>query len=99
MRPIGLHPQPKSKPKRRPIRFQRVNTLKDKQKLVEREVGQKLQPFLIMFLISLALLGGVGSRLAYLQLYQGAFLIIPVLIKVCEVPVGMESVRFKRNFK
>jgi penicillin-binding protein 2 len=72
MRPIGLHPQPKSKPKPRPIRFQRVNALKDKQKLVEREVGQKLQPFLIMFLISLALLGGVGSRLAYLQLYQGA---------------------------
>jgi penicillin-binding protein 2 len=73
MRPIGLQikSKPKPKVKYRPLRFERVTALKEKQKPVEREVGQKLQPLLIMGLITLVLLGGVGSRLAYLQLYQG----------------------------
>ncbi|NEO50023.1 MAG: penicillin-binding protein 2, partial [Moorea sp. SIO4A3] len=36
-----------------------------------RTVGRKYQSVVIMLLISLLLLGGIGSRLAYLQLVQG----------------------------
>lgn len=36
-----------------------------------RTVGRQYQSLVIMLLISLGLLGGVGSRLAYLQLVQG----------------------------
>jgi len=36
-----------------------------------RTVGQRYQSVIIMFLVTLALLGGIGSRLAYLQLVQG----------------------------
>ncbi|MBD1912978.1 MULTISPECIES: penicillin-binding protein 2 [unclassified Leptolyngbya] len=36
-----------------------------------RTVGQRYQSVVVMFFITLALLGGIGSRLAYLQLVQG----------------------------
>jgi len=36
-----------------------------------RTVGQRYQSVIIMFFVTLALLGGIGSRLAYLQLVQG----------------------------
>lgn len=36
-----------------------------------RTVGQRYQSVVVMFFITLALLGGIGSRLAYLQLMQG----------------------------
>lgn len=36
-----------------------------------RTVGKGVRPWLIMSLVSLALLGGMGSRLAFLQLVQG----------------------------
>lgn len=42
-----------------------------KRKETDKTVGGKYRPFLLMFLITLVLLGGVGSRLAYLQLEQG----------------------------
>lgn len=38
---------------------------------VNRTVGRKYQSLVVMFLITLTLLGGIGSRLAYLQLVQG----------------------------
>ncbi|MDT3675434.1 MAG: penicillin-binding protein 2 [Microcystis wesenbergii TW10] len=47
------------------------NKLQNKIKDKERLVGRQRQSWLIMGLISLVLLGGVGSRLAYLQLQQG----------------------------
>ncbi|HAC63863.1 MAG TPA: penicillin-binding protein 2 [Cyanothece sp. UBA12306] len=40
-------------------------------KQTNRTIGQKRQPWLIMILISLVLFGGIGSRLAFLQLFQG----------------------------
>ncbi|MGH2413561.1 MAG: penicillin-binding protein 2, partial [Microcystaceae cyanobacterium] len=40
-------------------------------KKTDRTVGQQRQSVLIMMLISLFLLGGVGSRLAYLQIIEG----------------------------
>lgn len=36
-----------------------------------RTVGTKAQPWLLMFLISIFLLGGISTRLAYLQLVRG----------------------------
>ena len=39
---------------------------------VNREAKQSHRAFLIMFLISVILLGGIGTRLAYLQLIDGA---------------------------
>jgi penicillin-binding protein 2 len=36
-----------------------------------RTVGRRYQSLLVMLLISIALLGGIGSRLAYLQLVEG----------------------------
>ncbi|WP_267383283.1 penicillin-binding protein 2 [Cyanobacterium sp. uoEpiScrs1] len=42
-----------------------------RQKQTNRTIGQKRQPWLIMILISLILLGGIGSRLVYLQLLKG----------------------------
>lgn len=36
-----------------------------------RTVGQQYQSLLVMILISVAMLGGIGSRLAYLQIFQG----------------------------
>ncbi|MEO1145559.1 MAG: penicillin-binding protein 2 [Cyanobacteria bacterium J06638_22] len=36
-----------------------------------RTVGQRYQSIVVMVLITLSLLGGIGSRLAYLQLVQG----------------------------
>jgi len=36
-----------------------------------RTVGRQYQSVLVMLLISLILLGGIGTRLAYLQLFQG----------------------------
>ncbi|HEY9698416.1 MAG TPA: penicillin-binding protein 2 [Trichocoleus sp.] len=36
-----------------------------------RTVGRQYQSLLVMLVISLLLLGGIGSRLAYLQLFQG----------------------------
>ncbi|YAI81403.1 MAG: penicillin-binding protein 2 [cyanobacterium endosymbiont of Rhopalodia sterrenbergii] len=42
-----------------------------RQKKTNRTIGQKRQPWLIMVLISLILLGGIGSRLVYLQLLEG----------------------------
>ncbi len=42
-----------------------------RQKKTNRTIGQQRQPWLIMILISLVLLGGIGSRLVYLQLFQG----------------------------
>ncbi|BBA78867.1 penicillin binding protein, transpeptidase [cyanobacterium endosymbiont of Rhopalodia gibberula] len=42
-----------------------------RQKKTNRTIGQKRQPWLIMSLISLILLGGIGSRLVYLQLLEG----------------------------
>ncbi|MDJ0566924.1 MAG: penicillin-binding protein 2, partial [Microcystis sp. M49629_WE12] len=47
------------------------NKLQNKIKDKERLVGRQRQSWLIMGLISIVLLGGVGSRLAYLQLQQG----------------------------
>jgi penicillin-binding protein 2 len=44
----------------------------EKQKQNERTIGQHRQSVFIMSLVSLVLVGGVGSRLAYLQLYEGA---------------------------
>jgi penicillin-binding protein 2 len=38
----------------------------------QRNVGDWYRAFSIMALLSIVLLGGVGSRLAYLQVYQGA---------------------------
>lgn len=40
-------------------------------KQTPRTVGLKYQSVMIMFFVSLALLGGIGSRLAYLQLVEG----------------------------
>ena len=37
----------------------------------ERTVGHKYKAILVMLLVSLCLFGGIGSRLAYLQLVQG----------------------------
>ncbi len=42
-----------------------------KPKKTNRTIGQKRQPLLIMLIVSLVLLGGIGSRLVYLQLFQG----------------------------
>ncbi|WP_241392640.1 penicillin-binding protein 2 [Rippkaea orientalis] len=42
-----------------------------RQKQTNRTTGQKRQPWLIMVLVSLILLGGIGTRLAFLQLFQG----------------------------
>jgi penicillin-binding protein 2 len=42
-----------------------------RQKKTNRTIGKKRQPWLIMVLISLILLGGIGSRLVYLQLLEG----------------------------
>jgi penicillin-binding protein 2 len=36
-----------------------------------RTVGQQYQSLLVMLVISVAMLGGIGSRLAYLQIFQG----------------------------
>jgi penicillin-binding protein 2 len=36
-----------------------------------RTVGQQYQSLLVMMMISVAMLGGIGSRLAYLQIFQG----------------------------
>ncbi len=36
-----------------------------------RTVGQQYQSLLVMIVISVAMLGGIGSRLAYLQIFQG----------------------------
>ncbi|NEP03013.1 MAG: penicillin-binding protein 2 [Symploca sp. SIO2E9] len=38
---------------------------------IPRTVGRNYQSVIVMVLISLFLLGGIGSRLAYLQLFQG----------------------------
>ena len=43
-----------------------------KQSDKERSVGRQLQSFVIMLAISLVFFGGIGGRLAYLQLEQGA---------------------------
>ncbi|MBR8832439.1 MAG: Peptidoglycan D,D-transpeptidase MrdA [Chroococcopsis gigantea SAG 12.99] len=72
MRHPGLIAKPKNQKKkhRRPA----VNNLiQEKKKQNERTVGKSFQPWLIMGLITIILLFGVGSRLAYLQLYQGKF--------------------------
>ncbi|MEL7520182.1 MAG: penicillin-binding protein 2, partial [Cyanobacteria bacterium J06553_1] len=37
-----------------------------------RTVGRQYQSVVIMLLLSLVMLGGIGSRLAYLQLVQGS---------------------------
>ncbi|MGP0128920.1 MAG: penicillin-binding protein 2 [cyanobacterium endosymbiont of Rhopalodia musculus] len=42
-----------------------------RQNKTNRTIGQKRQPWLIMILISLILLGAIGSRLVYLQLLEG----------------------------
>ncbi len=44
----------------------------NKQPDKERSVGRQLQSFVIMLAISLVFFGGIGVRLAYLQLEQGA---------------------------
>ncbi|MFM7715380.1 MAG: penicillin-binding protein 2, partial [Microcystis sp.] len=75
MRNSGLLSKTKVKLKRkktltsptRPAPNKLQNKIKDK----ERLVGRQRQSWLIMGLISIVLLGGVGSRLAYLQLQQG----------------------------
>jgi penicillin-binding protein 2 len=36
-----------------------------------RTVGQQYQSLLVMVIISIAMVGGIGSRLAYLQIFQG----------------------------
>jgi penicillin-binding protein 2 len=36
-----------------------------------RTVGQQYQSLLVMLIISVAMIGGIGSRLAYLQIFQG----------------------------
>jgi len=36
-----------------------------------RTVGQQYQSLLVMIVISVAMVGGIGSRLAYLQIFQG----------------------------
>ena len=77
MRNSGLLSKTKVKLKRkktltsptRPGPNKSQNKTKDK----ERLVGRQRQSWLIMGLISIVLLGGVGSRLAYLQLQQGQF--------------------------
>jgi penicillin-binding protein 2 len=38
---------------------------------VTRTVGKSYQSLIIMLLITLVMLGGIGARLAYLQLSQG----------------------------
>ncbi|HEY9599175.1 MAG TPA: penicillin-binding transpeptidase domain-containing protein, partial [Cyanophyceae cyanobacterium] len=42
-----------------------------KKKPTPRTVGRNYQSIVLMFIVSLFLLGGIGSRLAYLQLVQG----------------------------
>lgn len=44
---------------------------KAKNKEASRTVGRGFRPWMIMFLVSMALIGGMGSRLAFLQLVQG----------------------------
>lgn len=54
-----------------PIR--KVNPIsKVSRKQSQRDIGGWYRAFSIMALLSIFLLGGVGSRLAYLQVYQGA---------------------------
>lgn len=40
-------------------------------KTTKRMVGRQSQPFFLMIIVSLLLVGGIGSRLAYIQLIQG----------------------------
>lgn len=44
---------------------------KAKSKETGRTVGKGGRPWMIMFMVSMALIGGMGSRLAFLQLIQG----------------------------
>ncbi len=50
---------------------QRISNFSDKKG--GRTVGRQYQSVVIMLLLSLVMLGGIGSRLAYLQLVQGAY--------------------------
>jgi penicillin-binding protein 2 len=71
MRRSGLLSRPKTKVKRaKPLSSppkRPPHPLKD----AERSVGRNRQAWLILSLIGTVLIGGVGSRLAYLQLYEG----------------------------
>jgi penicillin-binding protein 2 len=60
-----------SNPKPKTTKFQSPTTAKKKKQQTERTVGVKHQSIFIILLMSLFLLGGVGSRLAFLQLIQG----------------------------
>lgn len=71
MRTIGTLPKPKVKRQNRMRIFQPSFT-QGRQKESGRTVGQQKQSILIMLLVTVVLLGGVGSRLGYLQLTQGA---------------------------
>ena len=37
----------------------------------ERTVGKQYQPLALVLLVTTLVLGGIGSRLAYLQIYEG----------------------------
>lgn len=50
---------------------QRISNFSDKKG--GRTVGRQYQSVVIMLLLSLVMLGGIGSRLAYLQLVQGEY--------------------------
>jgi penicillin-binding protein 2 len=70
MRNTGLLQKPKVKRQKR-IKMTQPSFPEGRRKETDRTVGRQYQPFLMMLLITFALLGGVGSRLAYLQLQQG----------------------------
>lgn len=55
-----------------PTTFIQPSLFPEKRKQKGRTVGKQSQSILIMLFISLVLLGGIGSRLVYLQLYEGA---------------------------
>jgi penicillin-binding protein 2 len=71
MRRSGLLSRPKAKLKRQKPLSSPSRKFPHPHLDNERVVGRHWQPWLIMGLISSVLLGGVGSRLAYLQLQQG----------------------------
>ena len=70
MRYTGILPKSKSKNKYPKLSVRPIVS-GEKQKQNERTIGQNRQSVFIMSLVSLVLLGGVGSRLVYLQLYEG----------------------------
>lgn len=71
MRTIDLLPKPKAKKNHSRMIIAQPSFAQDRRKETGRTVGRQHQSVLLMILITLVLLGGVGTRLFYLQLSQG----------------------------